>query len=672
MANYNITRSDGTAVTVQEGQLSTTFSLDLLGQNTPAYGANVATNTLRHLENFAHTVPPGGVTLTGQLWYNKSDGTMRVYDGAVWKRTSSVPVSSSPISDNLVPGTSFYDSVSNSLKVFNGVSFRNAVVPGGTVTAEYAGNVTASGNATNYGAKVETIFLTASNATIIPVVAVKYVSDATSGYAGITPDPEHNNASATVMAVFSEREFTIAATDPNYPELSDSFDGTIVRGLNLRSDYTSSFVSQSATAASADQANALFTGVVIPAADFIHVGRGYVPSVTSTFPLGSDTNRFSHLFTDAITVGNPATPQTINIVGTLSVGDASNSINQLFVNDVTVSGNINFATGVQNVGSSDSPAENLFATNVTLTRGTISTTPSANTDIANKLYVDNALSLGTASQITVTNTGSATHFLTFVDTASGSENIRANTNLTYNAATNTIAASTFSGAHVGNGAGLTNLNAANVSTGTLAVARGGTGVTTSTGTGSVVLSSAPAISSPALSGITTTASGNLRVNPATQIIEVLGDGSSVNGQIQLNCHVNSHGQIITTQPHSLAATNILTLPGGTAIGNQNATLVSDTGTQTLTNKTIALSNNTLTGTLGVATGGTGQTTYTNGQLLIGNTTGNTLAKATLTAGAGVTITNGAGAITVAAAATITSVVPTTVGATQNGHVFYIF
>lgn len=49
----------------------------------------------------------------------------------------------------------------------------------------------------------------------------------------------------------------------------------------------------------------------------------------------------------------------------------------------------------------------------------------------------------------------------------------------------------------------------------------------------------------------------------------------------------------------------------------------------------------------VANGGTGQTSYTNGQILIGNTTGNTLTKATLTAGAGISITNGAGSITIA-------------------------
>lgn len=54
---------------------------------------------------------------------------------------------------------------------------------------------------------------------------------------------------------------------------------------------------------------------------------------------------------------------------------------------------------------------------------------------------------------------------------------------------------------------------------------------------------------------------------------------------------------------------------------------------------------TLSGTLDVDNGGTGQTSYTNGQLLIGNTTGNTLTKATLTEGEGIDVTNGGGSIT---------------------------
>ncbi len=75
-------------------------------------------------------------------------------------------------------------------------------------------------------------------------------------------------------------------------------------------------------------------------------------------------------------------------------------------------------------------------------------------------------------------------------------------------------------------------------------------------------------------------SGNLTINPATQIVEVKGDGSSVEGQIQLNCHDNSHGQRLRAQPHSEGVTNTMLLPQGAS-----STLVSQVGTATLTNKT---------------------------------------------------------------------------------------
>lgn len=56
------------------------------------------------------------------------------------------------------------------------------------------------------------------------------------------------------------------------------------------------------------------------------------------------------------------------------------------------------------------------------------------------------------------------------------------------------------------------------------------------------------------------------------------------------------------------------------------------------------------GVLTAANGGTGHNnTYTNGQLLIGNTSSGNLDVATLTAGSGVTITNGAGSINISAA-----------------------
>ncbi len=63
-------------------------------------------------------------------------------------------------------------------------------------------------------------------------------------------------------------------------------------------------------------------------------------------------------------------------------------------------------------------------------------------------------------------------------------------------------------------------------------------------------------------------------------------------------------------------------------------------------------------------GGTGQTSYTDGQLLIGNTAGNTLAKATLTAGSGISISNGAGSITISSSVTTAPTLNIVTGTSQ--------
>ena len=90
------------------------------------------------------------------------------------------------------------------------------------------------------------------------------------------------------------------------------------------------------------------------------------------------------------------------------------------------------------------------------------------------------------------------------------------------------------------------------------------------------------LTSPIVGGDVTTASGNLLINSATQIVEVKGDGSSVEGMIKLNCHANSHGQTIKPQPHSASVTNTSLLPAGAS-----STLVSKVSADILTNKTLA-------------------------------------------------------------------------------------
>jgi hypothetical protein len=97
------------------------------------------------------------------------------------------------------------------------------------------------------------------------------------------------------------------------------------------------------------------------------------------------------------------------------------------------------------------------------------------------------------------------------------------------------------------------------------------------------------------------------------------------------------GLTLTGTQFSLT-TPVATTLGGTGLttfGASNRAIYS-TGTTTLT-----------AGTLPTAAGGTGQSTYTDGQILIGKTSDGSLAKATITAGTSISVTNGDGSITIA-------------------------
>lgn len=113
--------------------------------------------------------------------------------------------------------------------------------------------------------------------------------------------------------------------------------------------------------------------------------------------------------------------------------------------------------------------------------------------------------------------------------------------------------------------------------------------------------------------------------------------------------VDAQGRITAASSGTANAGTVtsVTMSGGATGFSFSGGPITSSGTFTMTLSDASAARTAL-GVGTVANGGTGQTTYTNGQLLIGNTTGNTLTKATLTQGSGVKIVNGTGSITIQA------------------------
>src|SRR5210317_160947 len=186
----------------------------------------------------------------------------------------------------------------------------------------------------------------------------------------------------------------------------------------------------------------------------------------------------------------------------------------------------------------------------------------------------------------------------------------------------------------GDGSGITNSNASNISLGTLAVARGGTGTTTSTGSGSVVLNTSPTFSgtvqggtfSGSGSGLTSLNAGN--ISTGTLPVARGGTGATtLNNLIQMGTHTTGNYVATITGGNGIEST------GATSGESITHTLSVDTkanGGLVIQNNQLAvdLSASAITGTLAVSDGGTNITSYAKGDILIASAT-NTLSNLSL-------------------------------------------
>lgn len=212
--------------------------------------------------------------------------------------------------------------------------------------------------------------------------------------------------------------------------------------------------------------------------------------------------------------------------------------------------------------------------------------------------------------------------------------------------------------------------------GTLNVSNGGTGATTYTD-GQLLIgnSTGNTLTKATLTAGTnvsiTNGAGSITINATDQYVGTVTSVSALTlgttGTDLSSTVANSTTTpVITLNVPTASASNrgALSSTDWSTFNGKQAALVSGSNIKTVSGTTLLGSGDV--GTIGVAYGGTGQTSYTDGQLLIGDSSGNTLAKSTLTAGTGVTITNGPGSITISAPGSTGTVTSVSGTGTVNG------
>jgi len=395
---YSITNTDGTeAIIIADQSIDSTFSLNLIGPNATNYGDDIARNTVRHLENFAGTTAPNPTKkLIGQLWYDKNDNILRAWNGTVWQKLRPQVLNAEPSDTGINASSSgdvYFNAVNNRSYIHDGTSWKLQNYAG-EVSSKFK-SVDAIGEPqTAYGSKFKTIYLKDAGNVSRAVAALVSVNDSTNSlYKGVTNGE-------TVMAVFTDDTFTLGnfnseseGVDVNYyPE----FAGTggiglnLVKGMNLRSDYSQTSVPLADLATVATTANALYsstTGTAIESDFSGGIGSTYIfnskldiiPADDNSRKLGDATKIFAQTFTNELHLGKDSTSagkilfENADIVIGTDVDDASPAVNgypasHIYTKDLTVSGNVSFDTGVQNLGSQSTPLENLYA-NTTIVLG---------------------------------------------------------------------------------------------------------------------------------------------------------------------------------------------------------------------------------------------------------------------------------------------------------------
>jgi hypothetical protein len=132
--SYNINKTDGsTLVEIADGEFnSKATSLTLIGKNVSGFGEVLNENLVKMLENFANVQSPDvnsdSNALAGQLWFDTSINSLKIYTGSEWKTVGSAALADSQPA-TLRSGDLWYDTLTKQLFFFAGDAGTVLVAP---------------------------------------------------------------------------------------------------------------------------------------------------------------------------------------------------------------------------------------------------------------------------------------------------------------------------------------------------------------------------------------------------------------------------------------------------------------------------------------------------------------------------------------------------------------
>jgi hypothetical protein len=121
---YTVNKTNSSATpnsyTVQDSILNSQTDISFIGKGYAGYGEIVAENFLHLLENFSNTSAPSK-PIKGQLWFDESEGRLKVYNGSSFNPLGGARYqSSTPTSQT--QGDLWIDSDTGQLYFYNGTS----------------------------------------------------------------------------------------------------------------------------------------------------------------------------------------------------------------------------------------------------------------------------------------------------------------------------------------------------------------------------------------------------------------------------------------------------------------------------------------------------------------------------------------------------------------------